>query len=46
MVFIAFDRYQRLDAGGLWGREALARALPGRPWPNLRGDGLDAGLGA
>ena len=26
--------------GGIWGREALARALPGRPWPNLRGDGL------
>ena len=26
--------------GGIWGREALARGLPGRPWPNLRGDGL------
>ncbi len=26
--------------GGIWGCEALARALPGRPWPNLRGDGL------
>lgn len=28
--------------GGIWGREALARALPSRPWPNLRGDGLAA----
>jgi hypothetical protein len=27
--------------GGIFSREALASALPARPWPNLRGDGLD-----
>lgn len=27
--------------GGIFSREALAPALPARPWPNLRGDGQD-----